>query len=201
MTEHRRRLLRILPPWIFLFVLLAAGYLWGIDEWRRRVRWDNDSHAYRGRFILLRAEREFFANDVDGNGIRDYWTGDIAGLYRFGLIDRDLAAADVCPLVAIVPKPVPWHGYYVRMLERDENETPPEPYAQVTDPASGKVHHRSKVAVCLYPAEPGVSGSFIYITNENGPYRRHPWPGPGGVVPKNWPKDADLRYWTNDCGG
>jgi len=201
MTEQHRRLLRILPPWIFLFLLCGAGYLWGIEEWRRRVRMDNERHAYQGRFTLIRAERAFAAKDADANGIQDYWTGDIAGLYRYGLIERGLAEADDRPLVPLVPKPVPWHGYYVRMLEKDENENPPEPYAQVTDPASGRVHHRTKVAVCLYPAEPGVSGRYVFIINENGPFRRSEWPGPKGVLPRNWPKDEDLRWWSNDCGG
>ena len=46
-----------------------------------------------------------------------YWVGDVAELFRLGLISRELAEADTAPLNPLVPKPVPFHGYYVRAME------------------------------------------------------------------------------------
>jgi hypothetical protein len=201
MTEHRRRLLRILIPWLSLLLLGAAGFARGVPEWKKRQRWENHRQAGNARYTLIHAERAFFVRDLDNNGIRDYWTGDVATLYRYGLIERGLAEADDRPLQPLAPKPVPWHGYFVHIMEIDEHEDPPEEYAQVTDAASGKVHHPGKVAFCLYPAEPGESGDYIFIMDENGSPFRYYSPGPEVQVPRNWPRDKDLGHWSRDCGG
>src|SRR5438876_8635612 len=107
--------------------------------------------------LFRSAEAEFRYKDVDGNGVEDFWTGDVAGLYRFGLIDREIAAADALPLFPRVPQPIPYMGYYFVAMEVDDSESPPEELRQDTDKKSGKVHHRSKFAFCAYPAEPGAS--------------------------------------------
>ena len=36
---------------------------------------------------LASAQADFRGNDRDGNGIQDFWTGDVAGLLQHGLID------------------------------------------------------------------------------------------------------------------
>jgi hypothetical protein len=202
MDENRLRLGRITLSWLAILGIGTASVTWGVDEWRRRVMSENDRYAARARFLIMGAENNFRFNDLDGNGIQDYWTGDVAGLYRFGLIERGLAEADDRPLIPLVRSPIPWHGYFVHLMGKDDSVSPPEPYAQVTDAASGRVHHRTKVAVCLYPADPGKSGRYIFMLNDCGAIRRHEWPGPNGGAPKNWPTDNELMsYWTNDCGG
>ena len=51
------------------------------------------------------AETDFRTNDRDSNGIHDYWVGDVSGLYRYTvnnkeikLIEKSLADADASPL-------------------------------------------------------------------------------------------------------
>jgi len=159
----------------------------------------NDRIAVTMLYTLRSAEADFREHDRDGNGIQDYWTGDVAGLHRFGLIERAVAEADAHPLVPLVPKPVPYHGYLFSVMVGDDTTTPPEPYAQETDRKSGKVHHRSKFAFCAYPAEPGVTGSTIYITHES--YSGFSCPAKESSVPINWPKDTDTMKWNRCLGG
>ena len=194
----RRR--RCIAAVLVLLLLAVAWLLWIGPELQTRRRTANESAVWRFRGQFRGWQQDFYTKDLDNNGVHDFWTGDIAGMHQFGVIDRAVAEADARPLVPLVPKPIPWNGYYFIALEMDDSEMPPTSYAQITDGKSGKVHHRSKFGFCAFPAEPGVRGSYIFLINEMGatlscPVTVQP-------VPKNWPKDADLiKYWANDCGG
>jgi|GEM_PF-5884873 len=106
-----------------------------LDGWGEfyQVMW-NDYHdvisALRG---IHRAETSF-KSDISIN--LGYWVGDIAGLAlilnngkAINLIPKSIVGADYSPL----PKhniykeedtSVPYHGYYFRALEKDENDSP-----------------------------------------------------------------------------
>lgn len=71
---------------------------------------------------LRTAEDYFFEHDSDANGVRDYWTGDVAGLYRFGLISRELAEADAAPLQPLTATPRPYQGYFFVALKPDADD-------------------------------------------------------------------------------
>jgi len=51
------------------------------------------------------AEREVWAKDRGRHGLNDFWAGDVAGLYRDGLIPRERSEADPAPLVPLVHRP------------------------------------------------------------------------------------------------
>jgi hypothetical protein len=185
------------PMILVLLILLAAGatlafFFWYVPYRRGRQTVENERMVWRclkGEDGLAPAERDFHAHDRDGNGVNDFWTADLQGLYRAGLIRRDLAEAD-----ADLPKPIPYYGYYYVALKLDESVTPPEPYRQDTDQKSGKVHHREKFAFLAYPADPGVSGIYYLMINENNTVFRARL---GAPFPKNWPPDHELKsYWS-----
>lgn len=182
-----------------LGVPVAAFLILWLSNHAQQRPVQNDRSALAALQTLRSAEWDFRENDRDGNGINDYWTGDVAGLYRVGLIERGMAEADVHPIAPLVPKPIPYHGYLFFAMIQDDNATPPEVYAQETDLKSGKVHHRSKYAFCGYPAEPGVTGNYIYITHES--YSGLSCPAKGRSVPQNWPKDAEMLQWNRCLGG
>src|SRR5262249_50883842 len=141
-------------------------------------------------------------DDRDGNKVNDFWTGDIASLYflqvkgaPLALVDRTVAEADSKPLHPRETPPTPYHGYYFMVLEGDDSIQPSEDYRQITDKASGPVHHRTKFGVCAYPAHPNVSGSYLYLLNENYTVLRstHRVQSP----PKSMPKEEVLRkHWS-----
>jgi len=143
--------------------------------------------------LITSSEFDFRANDRDKNGVQDFWTGDVCGLFRVGLIDRSIAEADARPLIPLGLKPVPHNGYFFAALDLDESETPPEPLWTETDKHSGKVHHSRKFAFVAYPSEPGVTGNYMYIINENATdFRTYTFAVP---VPRNWPSDSNLVYY------
>lgn len=179
---------------VVIAALLAAWVPHELQERRSR----NDRSALTAMYTLKSAEQDFWENDRDGNGVRDYWTGDVSGLYRFGLLERGVAEADAHPLVPLVPRPIPFHGYFFVVLTQDDTSIPPEIYGQETDLKSGRVHHRTKFAFCAYPAESGVTGDYIYVTPE--PYSGYSCPAKGRTIPRNLTSDID-REWNRCLGG
>lgn len=168
-----RRFPRTCTLLALLFVLGAA--VWGWMSWREHVLARNHRFAYQARFILVGAQQTYIH---ERRGPAPFGTGDAAGLFPLGLIDRALAEADDRPLKPLVPKPIPVNGYLVRFLST----------------ASG-----AHFGYCLYPAEPGVTGKYIFILSDYGRFGRC---GVGErPVPTVWPSDEEIRYWTNDCGG
>src|SRR5436190_232031 len=43
----------------------------------------NERSASSSLKTLATAEADFKANDRDGNGLKDFWVGDVSGLYRY----------------------------------------------------------------------------------------------------------------------
>jgi hypothetical protein len=153
-------------------------------------RWANERNAGSTLKQLACAQADFRGNDRDGNGIEDFWTGDVAGLHALGLTDLDTAKADLRPLVRFCPSPVPKDGYFFIALEADDAAVPPAVYRQTTDPASGPVHNLARFGFMAVPAEPGVSGIPVVMINEGNSLfaYRSGWPGAF-----RWPSDADRR--------
>jgi hypothetical protein len=193
-TVDRRRWARILGPWILLMVLLAGGGAWYATEYRVQVMAENERNAFTVLKSLSSAQADFRFYDRDGNGIQDFWTGDLAGLLRFKLISRASAEADGRPITPLTSQPVALQGYYFIALDLDESVIPPESFRQETDPNSGKVHHRTKFGFCAYPAKPGATGRHIFLINENNTVFRASIRDT--TVPTNWPSDQELkRAW------
>jgi hypothetical protein len=59
---------------VVLFVLLPTGH-------HCCGRASNERNAFTSLKTLCSAEEYFRVNDSDGNGVKDYWTGDVKGLY------------------------------------------------------------------------------------------------------------------------
>jgi hypothetical protein len=195
-VDPRRGSAGLLAAIVLITGLGGAGWLgWWLPKQAARTRARNERNAGSTLTILSSAEADYRANDRDGNGVLDFWTGDVASLYRLGLIPRELAEADARPRSPLVPTPVPFRGYLFMALDFDESVTPPEPYRQDTDLKSGKVHHTEKFGFVAYPAEPGVTGEFIYIVNENNTAFRTPVGTT--AMPGNWPSDpAIMQSWS-----
>jgi hypothetical protein len=186
---------------IYALPLAIFGMITGVayPEWRNRQISANQRSASTALKTLSTAEADYRANDRDGNKINDFWTADLSELYRLGLIQRQLATADVRPRARIVPQPIPFSGYFFEALTADASESPPEPYCKNTDGKSGAVHHLHKFGFVAYPAEPGVTGNWIYIVNENNSV----WsiPAVGNTVPQHWPSDSEAMRWNRCSGG
>ncbi|HUR39420.1 MAG TPA: DUF2950 family protein [Planctomycetota bacterium] len=177
-------------------LIIALGGLavsaWWFPRWRAHRRAMNERNASTTLKTLTSAEADFRANDRDGNGVNDFWTGDLEGLYRLGLIERGVAEADSSPLNPLVPQPIPYRGYYYEALRLDNSTTPPTAYAQDTDKTSGKVHNLERFGFVAYPADSG-GGKYYYMINENNSIFRA-----AATIPRptNWFSDNERRpFW------
>jgi hypothetical protein len=140
--------------------------------------------------ILRQAEEEFQSKDIDKNGVRDYWTGDVVGLYRYGLIPRELAEADAAPLQKLADHPRPYHGYLFLALDSDDMDEPS---------AAGKVHNRETYWYCAFPKAYPETGQNTYLTGMPSGAVLDRSTNQGRVVLR-WPNAEDRKenWWIVD---
>lgn len=142
-------------------------------------------------------ERDFRANDRDENGVHDFWTGDVSGLYslrvkgrELRLISRSIAEADSGPIRGLCWPRRSDHGYFYSALEADDsNPDRPEPYYQDTggNRPMGEVHHLNKFGFCGYPGSGSSRGATFIINEKNTMFRLI---GAGHIT--RWPKYPQL---------
>jgi hypothetical protein len=155
---------------------------------------NNEMVAEFGLQILRNAEETFKNSDSDANGVADFWTRDVAGLYavkdRSGqavfLIDPATAAADPDGAPRYGLTPAPKNGYFYKMMVSDQDG---ETY-QKDDGKSNKTRY----GIVAWPALPGATGRFTFITNESG----KTWKKDTlGMPVTRWPgKDPAVDGWT-----
>jgi len=170
-----------------LLLLAVLGAAVGTPRWIDQRRTSRERSASQALWKLTAAEAEFRANDRDHNVVQDFWTGDVSGLYAYGLIPRELAEADVAPILPLVPVPIPYQGYYFKALQSD-GETG-SVYRQITDPKSGAVHNLECFGFVAYPSDGLAAPRRIMVVNENNTVFRTPSTNP---VPGNWPSDRQI---------
>jgi hypothetical protein len=136
--------------------------------------------------ILASGEADFRGNDRDGNGVADFWTANVSGLYDFvspgaqeplHLIPRDLAEADPTR-----PGAKPCCGYWFVAMDEDEDG---RDYRQ----APGKVRHLSQFAFCAYPSSPQSGRRAFYINEGNTIFGQIF----NGQPDRRWPTDIELH--------
>lgn len=144
---------------------------------------------------LVRNAQETFKNsDSDGNGVPDYWTRDVAGLYALKdrssqaifLLDPATAAADPDGAARYNLAPAPKNGYFYKMMVSD-------PDGGVYQKDDGKTN-KTRYGVVAWPAVPGQSGRFTFITSEAGKVWKK---DTGGKPVDKWPgKDPAADGWS-----
>lgn len=163
----------------------------------------NEKQARNSIAIFGIAEMDFMSNDRDGNGVMDYWTGDVSGFHRIqakgesiNLITLELAKADGAPLLAggllgkpVAEEPVPHHGYLFRVLKRDKTGgAKPFEYQDGTGKDGRKVFNRDRFGFAAYPSEYGKTGIITLIVNQEAVIY---WKDLKGAVIEEFP-DAPL---------
>ena len=131
------------------------------------------------------------SSDLEEGSVVEYWTDDVVGVFRGNLNTRrrTLAEADAAPLTPLIPKPVPFHGYYFLALEREYTDFPPEAYPQDASKSDRKVLNLDGFAICAYPAEYDLRHRRTFIVDQD-------WivysVNNGGKPVTEWPTDAEL---------
>jgi len=175
----------------FAAVLVACALIATAVGWnhlRREQRASNERFACAMLKTLATANAQFRGDDLDRNGVQDYWTADVAGLHHLlppgestplRLIEEKIASADPTRAGAKAAA-----GYWFRAIERDETGAP---YA---GPGSTG-RNRGKFGFCAYPAEYGRTGIHTFMINEGNTVFKQDLKG---EPKRQWPPDAELKF-------
>ncbi len=138
---------------------------------------------------ITSAQADFRANDRDGDGVNQFWRGDIAGLYvlrprkdpqgpAIKLIELSVASADDRPVTDISPYAVrsAKAGYWFRALLH-EGEAAPSP---------------DRFAACAFPDSP-AAGKWTFIVDEENTIYRKELKKQRGI--DRYPKDPVKDGW------
>ena len=181
---------------------------------------DNENSAIASLKDLCSNEAVWRQQDVDGNGIKDYWTYDVScfnrmyradGVTKVNFIDTSFAMADTSRADDDVfgfgfPAIEPWStepeqfssapksGYYFQAMELDENRNL---YNQnEVGENKIKVTNNTKFAFVAYPETYGSTGINTFIVNENGTVYKKDTGGHYASKVLNWPgEDPTQQGW------
>lgn len=170
--------------WTFPAPLVNHGEVWkfdataGREETLNRRIGANELTSIQTLLAIVDAQREYAANDLDGNGSNDYAQrfmsseGKRDGLYW--PTEARQAASPLGPLLGSAAlervgkqlktgKPVAYHGYHYRLLKGQGKMAPGGAYSYLLgDRMIGGF------AVLAFPAKYGVSGVMSFVVNHEG---------------------------------
>jgi hypothetical protein len=175
--------------------VLASGSSVGRESVLVETREMNASLLMR---TLVNVQAMVKFTDADGNGVEDYWTGDVAGLYgmqdaagnRIMMIPRSMAAADAAALenYGLEATGQANQGYLFRVMTTDETGAV---YQLDGDGDGDAVTHPQRFGICAYP-ETYEPGKKTLIVNQMGVvYSKDN----GGTAVMTWPKDPEEEGW------
>ena len=170
--------------WPFPIPIVKKGENWFFDtgagkhEILHRRIGRNELNTIRVCLAYVDAQREYASTDWDGNGLLEYARtfasrkGTKDGLYWEAKGGEQ--QSPVGPLVARAVeegvsrgqaggKPIPYHGYYFKILEAQGKHAPGGAYDYVV---KGKMI--GGFGLVAYPAEYGVSGVMTFVVNHDG---------------------------------
>ena len=177
---------------IAIIAIIAAIAIPGLVRARITA---NERSASTSLKALVTAEESFKGNDLDRNGIDDYWTGDLAGLYCLEQIDTasaiaaindvsmasaDInqnngnvtayATADVAYNATLLLASSPKSGFVFQAMILNSNGNN---YAIDTDFSGNLVHNFVSYGFMAMPLAWDSTGTFSMIVNESAAvYRR-----------------------------
>lgn len=170
---------------IVAILIVAAIAVPGFFSSRRA---SNERNASASLKTIASAEAEFRGHDRDGNGIQDFWTGDVKALHYLTppgtsgpirLIERTLADADAD---ATRPNMNARAGFVYEAMDRDVDGSD---YRQ----GPGKNRHRTRFGFFARPIGRSTGRNVFYI-NEGNTIFKEPIEAP---LRRQWPPDEELR--------
>lgn len=176
---------------VAILALLSAIAIPGLLNSQRAA---NERNAGGSMKTIATAQADFRSNDRDNNGARDFWTGDVAGLYAIDntstgsatpsaikLIEGSVALGDMITMpgslsngnyandISTFGVRSSKAGYWYGALMEDLQVTADGGdgvYRQDTDGTGDLVHNSSRFAVAAIPESYGASGNRVFLINE-----------------------------------
>ncbi|MDP6958140.1 MAG: DUF2950 family protein [Planctomycetota bacterium] len=162
----------------FLAIVAAVGLPGLIHS--DQVR--NERTACAALDSIVSAERVFFHQDLDRNGIRDYWSRDIKGLQTItkNILSQKLALADRAP---------------IQDLGEQEEETSPEAYSGYWFQAVGGKEDRSGFRYAALPSRYKSGGQYVFLVDESRRLIRKDY---GEAVVGRGNQPTLTKIWTGE---
>jgi hypothetical protein len=183
-TDKKVTLLVGNDEWPFPIPIVKKGETWvfdtmaGKEEMLNRRIGRNELNTIQTCLAYVDAQREYAMKDRDSNNLREYAQrfGSTKGK-KDGLYWEAKEGEEQSPLGPIAAqavregytgrktgdKPVPYHGYFYRILKAQGKNAPGGAYDYVVN---GKMI--GGFALVAYPAEYGASGIMTFIVNHDG---------------------------------
>jgi prepilin-type N-terminal cleavage/methylation domain-containing protein len=149
----------------------------------------NETSAIGSLRTFLSVESTWRQGDIDGNGNSDFWTGDVAGLYRVAdgagnpvaMVAVDIAKADNAPLTTPTAAPRPYltadvrpagaavakSGYLYQAMTTDENGNAYQDTA-IVDVNGNSYYNSASFAFQANPEVYNSTGVNTFIVNQAG---------------------------------
>ena len=170
--QHGKSLIKI--NWLKFFFVIVSLLLF-IECHKKYKRDPYEMSTILNLKFIMRAQYDFKTKDLDANGIKDYWIGDLSGLYRINdkdgqamqLITIVLARADLKPLPdnvlnflvrPVAEDPVCFLGYYYYATKFSKNESL----------TSASYLSKAKFGYLAIPERYGVTGKRSFICSQDG---------------------------------
>lgn len=178
----------IVLPWVLIVTglggMAVGAFLFGEPHHRTSM----ERTPPRSLETVVSAQEDYRRHDRDGNGRKDYWRGDVAGLYTrrsaddqpLKLIELSVAAADDRPVTDIETycDRGPKAGYLYRAILH-EDETDPSP---------------DRFAACTFPGVYPDYGKTTWIVDERGTVWAKDLGHDRGV--ERFPRAPEQADWT-----
>jgi hypothetical protein len=170
--------------WPFPIPLVKKGEKWifdtkaGREEVLNRRIGQNELYTIQTMLAMVDAQREYAAKDKDGDGLLEYAEkfqsdpGKKNGLFwetkqgeepsPLGELVAD-ARAEGYTRTGLKQKPMPFHGYYFRMLRKQGKNAPGGAYDYVV-----RGSQIGGFAIVAYPAHYRNSGVMTFLVNHDG---------------------------------
>lgn len=170
--------------WPFPVPIIKDGDKWrfdtasGMEEILDRRIGKNELNTISVCANFVSAERDYASKDRNGNGVLEYarkfvsTPGKQDGLYWDAAKDEE--ESPIGPLMAgataegyeiskAQPEPIPYHGYYYRILTSQGPDAPGGRYNYIING-----YMVGGFALLAYPAKYGSSGVMTFLVNQNG---------------------------------
>jgi len=183
--------------WPFPIPIMKRGEGWvfdtkaGREEMLNRRIGRNELSTIQVCLGYVEAQREYASTDREQDGIIQYAQKVLSDPYRRNGLYWEAGEGELpSPLGPFIAqaarkgytkkgdKPIPYHGYYFKILTRQGPNAPGGAYSYVING-----HMVAGFALVAWPAEYGVSGVMTFIVNQNGTvYEKDLGPKTEGIV-------------------
>jgi hypothetical protein len=147
-------------------------------------------------YAVHHAQKDWFANDRDGNGARDFWHADIYGLYGLDVGGRTAAAIEESIALSDAGSRT---AEYAHVRPRKSGGARGGHYVRAFDTREGAAMQPTQFAVMAFPATP--SDATLYLTWEDtSPNRKYDLPARFEAVVAPMEPGRDSRCFLRGTG-